>query len=94
MARAQCVGGEEGAVAYVDGDLKAVISSPLENVSGMVRHALRGGVGIVVGDDCCKVVCVGAMEVRCLGVVSNKEVEEARGDDLVGRQHRQIGNLT
>ena len=48
-----CVGSEKGAVAFINGDLKAVISSPVTSVRGMARHALRGGVDIVVGDDCC-----------------------------------------
>ena len=47
----------------------------------MVRHALRGDVDIVFGDDCCEVICIGAMEICCVGVVSDKEVEGARGDD-------------
>ena len=58
-----------------------MIGRPVERVCCMVEHALRGGVDIVVRDDSCKVVCVGAMEVCSVGVVGNEEVKEARRND-------------
>ena len=76
-----CVGGKQGAVAFVDGDLEAVVGRPLESVSCAIRHALRGGKNIVVRDNGCKVVCIGTMEVCSVGVVGNEEVKETRGND-------------
>ena len=76
-----CVGGKQGAVAFVDGDLEAVVGRPLESVSCMIGLALRGGKNIVVRDNGCEVVCIGTMEVCSVGVVGNEEVKEARGND-------------
>ena len=45
---------------------------PEERVCCMVGYALRGGVDIVVRDNGCKVVCVGAMEICSVGVVGNE----------------------
>ena len=79
--RLVCVGGKQGAVAFVDGDLEAVVGSPLESVSCLIGHALRGVVNIVVRDNGCEVVYIGTMEVCSVGVVGNEEVKEARGND-------------
>ena len=76
-----CVGGEQGTIAFVDRDLKAVICRPVDRVCCMVGHVLRGGVDIVVGDDGCEVVNVVAIEICSVGVVGNKEVKEARGNN-------------
>ena len=76
-----CVGGKQGAVAFADRDLEAVVGRPLESVSCVIGHALRGGKDIVVRDNGCEVVCIGTMEVCSVGVVGNEEVKEARGND-------------
>ena len=73
--RLVCVGGKQGAVAFVDGDLEAVVGCPLESVSCMIGHALRGGKNIVVRDNGCEVVCIGTMEVCSVGVIGNDEVK-------------------
>ena len=53
----------------------------MESARGVVRQALRGTINIVVGDNRGEVICIGAMEICCMGAVSNKEVEDARGVD-------------
>ena len=66
------------AIAFIDGDLEAVIGRPEERVSYMVGHAPRGGVDIVVRDDDCKVVCIGTMEVCSVGLSETKKLKRQR----------------
>ena len=66
MGRAEtgvCVGSEWGAVAFIDGDSRQMIYSQVESVGG------------VVGDDRGEVILVRALEICCVGVVSDKAVE-------------------